>query len=203
MGKTHYEYHKPNIKGCKVDTTVTEQKINIQKRVQRIFDSLSFCYNCNGLIDTVKLARAFKFEVVEHKGLPALVNGIITVGGDGHQITINDNLSKDKKRYTIAYLLSTYLLYYQEDVFFIQKYIEKEEDLNAAYFTRLLLISESILLTMSPNAITNISDEDNKFLANMFQVPYDVMNKKIEDIKWLKGKNPIIKKTKERESQDK
>lgn len=174
MPKTRYEYHRPNIKGCKVTITVEETKINIKKRVQKIFDSLSFCYNHNGLVDTIKLASAFSFEVIEHEELQEQINGIITASNNGHQIVINSNLSKDNKRYIITYLLSTYLLYYQDDEFFIRKHLGSTEDFSAAYMARLLLIDEKILKE-------KIDNNSSKTLANIFQVPHYVMNDRIND----------------------
>lgn len=51
-------------------------------------------------------------------------------------MSINNNLSKESKRYSIAYLLSTYLLYYNKHEFFCFKYLESCEDYNAAFTAR-------------------------------------------------------------------
>ena len=141
------ELNKPNnrvLDNTSIYTTVSqEQKCNnilLEERTQKIFDNLDHCINLNGLIDITKLAYSFNFEIIEHKGLPDLLNGMITCDVNGNQMAINNNLSKESKRYSIAYLLSTYLLYYKKQEFFSFKYIDLEEDLDASNMARLLLI---------------------------------------------------------------
>jgi len=170
-------------------TTISqEQKCNnslLEERTQKIFEKLGHCIKSDGLLDITKLAYSFNFKIIEHKGLPDLLNGMITCDANGNQMAINNNLSKESKRYSIAYLLSTYLLYYQEQEFFSFKHIESEEDLDASNMSRLLLIPESILKTMCPN-----HDEDTQWLAEMFEVPYNVMEQRIKEIK--KSKNSVL-----------
>ena len=169
-----------------VDTSIyttisTEEKSNnifLEERTQKIFEKLGHCIKSNGLIDITKLAYSFNFEIVEHKGLPELLNGMITSDINGNQMAINNNLSKESKRYSIAYLLSTYLLYYQNQEFFSFKHLESDEDLDASNMARLLLIPESILKTICPDC-----DEDTQWLAEMFEVPYTVMEQRIKEIK--------------------
>lgn len=173
-----------------VDTSIyttisSEHKCNnslIEERTQKIFEKLGHCIKSNGLLDITKLAYSFNFEIVEHKGLPDLLNGMITCDANGNQMAINNNLSKESKRYSIAYLLSTYLLYYQKQEFFSFKHIDSKEDLDASNMARLLLIPESILKTMCPDY-----DENSQWLAEMFEVPYNIMEQRIKEIKKLNG----------------
>ena len=160
----------------------------LEERTKKIFEKLNHCIKPNGLIDITKLAYSFNFEIVEHKGLPELLNGMITCDINGNQMAINNNLSKESKRYSIAYLLSTYLLYYQNQEFFSFKHLESDEDLDASNMARLLLIPESILKTICPDY-----DEDTQWLAEMFEVPYTVMEQRIKEIKISKG-SVLIKK---------
>ena len=159
----------------------------VEERTQKIFERLNHCISSNGLIDATRLAYSFGFEIVEHKGLPYLLNGIITSNINGNQMAINDNLSKEHKRYSIAYLLSAYLLYYQKQEFFDFKHLDLEEDLEASYMARLLLIPESVLKTVG----TDIED-NTQWLADMFQVPCNVMEQRIQEIK--KSKCSILTK---------
>ena len=166
-------------------TILSEQKCNnslLEERTQKIFEKLGHCIKLNGLLDITKLAYSFNFEIVEHKGLPELLNGMLTCDINGNQMAINNNLSKESKRYSIAYLLSTYLLYYQNQDFFSFKHLELEEDLDASNMARLLLIPESILKTICSDC-----DGDTQWLAEMFEVPYTVMEQRIKEIKKSKG----------------
>jgi len=164
-----------------------------KERERKIREKLYFCFYKDGKPDAVKLANAFGFEIIEHKGLPVLLNGIITCDSNGNQMAINNNISKKKKRYTIIYLLSHYLLYYQNQDFYIQKYSDKEENLDAAYFARLLLIPGNVLLAFDGWNIKNkkVSEEDIRLWSNIYEVPYDVVNKRYED---LMNKNNLVKK---------
>lgn len=151
----------------------------VEERTQKIYETFNHCINSNGLIDATKLACSFGLEIVEHKGLPAFLNGIITSDINGNQMAINYFLSKETKRYSIAYLLSAYLLYYQKQDFFLFKYLNNsEENLETSYMARLLLIPESTLKTIKPNIKYGTTQ-----LAEMFQVPNDVMEQRIQEIK--------------------
>ena len=175
----------PLVDTSKYTAISTKQKCNnifLEERTQKIFEKLGHCIKSNGLIDITKLAYSFNFEIVEHKGLPELLNGMITSDINGNQMAINNNLSKESKRYSIAYLLSTYLLYYQNQEFFSFKHLESDEDLDASNMARLLLIPESILKTICPDC-----DENTQWLAEMFEVPYTVMEQRIKEIKKSKG----------------
>lgn len=159
----------------------------VEERTRKMFERLNYCFNANGLIDITKLASSFEFEIVEHNGLPELMHGIMTCDSNRKQMAINDNLSKEKKRYTIAYLVSIYLLYYQNQEFFMHKHLEKDENLEASYMARSLLIPAPIFATICPDANGN-----TQWLADMFQVPCDIMKKRIQEIK--KEKNTILTK---------
>lgn len=165
--KSTYNYNY-----IKKDTTLLSEE-----RAKKIFKKLGYCIKSNGLLDITKLAYSFNFEIIEHDGLPTLLNGMITCNVNGNQIAINNNLSKESKRYSIAYLLSTYLLYYQKQEFFSFKYLESDEDLGAANMARLLLIPESILITMCHDFNENI-----RRLAEIFEVPCNVMEQRIKEI---------------------
>lgn len=152
----------------------------IEERTKKIFERLE-CFKTNGNIDITKLAYLFNFEIVENNGLPDLLNGMITCDLNGNQMVINNNLSKESKRYSIAYLLSIYLLYYQNENFFIYKHLEFDEEIDASMMARKLLIpniSESILKVMYPNYMNNIQE-----LSEMFEVPYNVMEQRIKEIR--------------------
>lgn len=173
--------------------------IFLEERANKIREKLWYCFYKEGTVDSTKLAYSFGFEIVEHNGLPKLVNGVITSNKDGNQMAINNNLSIDKKRYVITYLLSTYLLYYQKQEFFKQMHLDNEEDYDAAYFARLLLISEKeLLLFISKSRILNnkISSVEIRELANIFKTTPDLIEKKIEDIKnkYSKKNSKIVKK---------
>lgn len=188
------DLNKPNNMSL-VDTSIytsitTEQTYSnslVEERAQKVLEQLSHCIGVNGLIDITKLASSFGFEVIEHKGLPDLLNGMITCDINGNQMAINDNLSKERKRYSVAYLLSNYLLYYQKQEFFDSKHLDSDEDLDASYMARLLLIPESILKTINSDLGENI-----QWLADMFQVPYDIMEQRVQEIK--KANGTVIKK---------
>lgn len=130
----------------------------IEERTKKIFERLEY-FNSNENMDITKLAYLFNFEIVENNGLPDLLNGMITCDLNGNQMVINNNLSKESKRYSIVYLLSIYLLYYQNENFFIYKHLEFDEKIDASMMARKLLIpniSESILKVMYPNYMNNI-----------------------------------------------
>lgn len=160
----------------------------VEERVQKIFKRLDFCLDSGGLIDSVKLANALGFEVIQHKGLPGLMNGIITSDSNGKQMAINDNLSKEKKRYSITYLLSTYLLCYQNQDFFKQQHTDFDEDTDSSYMARLLLIPEPLLSSV----ISQNESKDSKSLANAFQVPIDIMEERLDELH--KSKAPVYSK---------
>lgn len=160
-----------------------DNKRLIEERSEKIFETLNMCINLNGLIDAVKLAKAFGFEIIEHNGLQPLINGIITSSCNSNEIVINDNLSKEQKRYTIIYLISNYLLYYQNQKIFNIRHIYLKEDVDAAYMARLLLIPEKIL------KISNSKNNENiQYLANIFCVPGIVMSERIADLNKTKHK---------------
>lgn len=152
----------------------------IEERTKKIFERLE-CFKSNGNIDITKLAYLFNFEIVENNELPDLINGMITCDLNGNQMVINNNLSKESKRYSIAYLLSIYLLYYQNEDLFIYKHLEFDEKIDASMMARKLLIpniSESILKRMYSNYMNNIKE-----LSEMFEVPYNVMEQRIKEIR--------------------
>lgn len=162
--------------------------VTIEERTQKILESLDSCIKPSGLIDATKLATSFGFEVVEQKEIPDLYSGIITCDSNGKQMAINNNMSKESKRYSITYLLSAYLLYYQKQDFFTFKHLISNEDFEVSYMTRLLLIPESVIEKVYPNAI-----KDQNLLANIFQVPYNVMEQRLKEIKETKHQ-VLIKK---------
>lgn len=157
----------------------------VEERVQMIFEKTNCCINKNGLIDAAKLAYSFGFEIVEHNGLPYLLNGTITCDSNGNQMAINKKLSKEKKRYVITYLLASYLLYYQNQNFFIFDHLDSDEDPEVSYMSRSLLIPKLIL---NQNINT-----DNQSLADFFQVPLDVMEQRTQEIKKAKRRKIILK----------
>lgn len=163
----------------KIDDDISGKDIAtiLEERTNKIFEKLRFCIKPTGLFDITKLACSFNFEVVEQSGLPKLLNGMITCDDNGNQMAINNNLSKEYKRYSIAYLLSAYLLYYQKQESFSFKHLESHEDLDASNMARLLLIPKSILKTKRSN-----HDENIQLLAEMFEVPYSVMDQRIKEI---------------------
>ena len=163
----------------------------VEERTQKVLEQFSLCIGVNSLIDFTKLASSFGFEIIEHKGLPDLLNGMITCDINGNQMAINSNLSKERKRYSIAYLLSNYLLYYQKQEFFDSKHLDSVENLDASYMARLLLIPESILKTINPDLGENI-----QWLADIFQVPYDIMEQRVQEIKKTNRKRITIKEYK-------
>ena len=162
--------------------------ISLEEKVQKTFEMFGICIKSNGLLDIAKLAHQFNFEIVEHNGLPKLLNGMVTSDTNSNQMTINNNLSKGQKRYSIAYLLSNYLLYYQGQDFLIFKYNNCAEDLEISYMARVLLIPSSAL----EHAYSDIS-ENIEILSNIFEVPDNVMEQRIQDIKKIKRLN-LVKK---------
>lgn len=161
---------------------VRTRNINLTKieaRTKKIFERLNHCINTNGLIDATKLAYSFGFKIEEHKGLPDLLNGVITCDRNGNQMAINNNLSKEKKRYSITYLLSAYLLYYQNQDFFDFKHLTSDENLEVSYMTRLLLVPDDVL--------NHYINDNNQRLSDMFQVPHNVMEQRVQEIKKAKG----------------
>lgn len=174
----------------KFDDNISEKDIAaiLEERTNKIYESLSYCVKPTGLFDIAKLAYSFDFEIVEQSGLPELLNGMITCDANGKQMAINNNMSKEYKRYSIAYLLSAYLLYYQGQDFFSFQHLEADEDLDASSMARLLLIPESLLKVIYHNC-----DENIQLLANTFEVPYNVMEQRIKETKKLKN-SILIKK---------
>lgn len=158
-----------------------DTKFLVEERVKKIFKKLNHCVESNGLIDVTRLVNSFNFEIVENIGLPKLLNGIVTCDMNGNQMCINNNLSKESKRYSIAYLLSTYLLYYSKQEFFSFNHLESCEDYNAAFMARLLLIPESILRTAYSN-----SNGDIQYLSELFEVPSNVMEQRLKEINKFK-----------------
>ena len=160
----------------------------IEMRVQKIYEKMNWCIKENNLIDISKLASSFKFDIIEHNELPDLLNGVITCNGENNQMAINNNLSKGQKRYSIAYLLSSYLLYYQGQDFLIFKHNNCAENFEISYMARVLLIPSSTL----EHAYSDIS-ENIKILSNIFEVPDNVMEQRIQDLKKIKRLN-LVKK---------
>ena len=171
---------KKSEKSSKINKTLIQDRTNV------IFKMFNDSIKENNLLDITKLAHLFKFEISEHNGLPELLNGMITCDTKSNQIAINNKLSKESKRYSIAYLLSTYLLYYKKQDFFIFKHLDSDEDLDASYMARLLLIPETIL----KNAYIDCG-KDIQLLAKLFEVPDGVMEQRIRDV--YKTKSLILK----------
>lgn len=166
----------------KFDDNISEKDIAaiLEERTNKIYESLSYCVKPTGLFDIAKLAYSFDFEIVEQSGLPELLNGMITCDANGKQMAINNNMSKEYKRYSIAYLLSAYLLYYQGQDFFSFQHLEADEDLDASSMARLLLIPESIFKRLIPDSL------ETKWSSEAFEVPYDVMEQRIKEIRKIR-----------------
>lgn len=164
---------------CKKSSEIN--KTLIEDRTSMIFKISEHSIKENGLLDITKLAYLFNFEILEHNGLPEVLNGMITCDTKSNQIAVNNNLSKESKRYSIAYLLSAYLLYYKKQDFFIFKHLDSDENLDASYMARLLLIPETILKNVSI-----ICGKDIQLLTKIFEVPDDVMEQRIREVYKLK-----------------
>jgi len=158
----------------------------VEERAQKVLENFSDCIRENGLIDVTKLACSLGFSVLQSDELSISLSGLITCNKESNQIAVNNNLSKKDKRYSIAYLLSTYLLYCQNQDSFTFEHHDSDEDVEAAYMARLLLIPDSVLETLCPNA-----NPDELGLVDKFQVPYSIIEQRIEEIS-KRPKHPVL-----------
>lgn len=152
--------------------------MEIEKRIKLLESKLCSCFDSNGLIDVVKLANSYGFTVLEDKDMFCLVNGMLSYDENNSYIILNEEIDENYKRYTTIYLLCMYLLYYNGENIYVARKIDLDEDYNASYMARLMLIPNRIY--KSANALGFYDEKD---LAKVFKVPTKVVAKRNDDFK--------------------
>ena len=147
--------------------------LDIQKRLKMIFDKFAECSNELGIIDITKFARSFGFSVNESSDLPDDINGKINSANNNKKIILNIYFSKEQKRYTIAYLISSYLIFYNNDIFLGSHVLDNEIDAVAS-FARILLVPD--------NKLKACNTRDCEALASYFSVPIDMMELRLKEV---------------------
>ena len=93
-------------------------------------------------------------------------------------IILNIYFSKEQKRYTIAYLISSYLIFYNNEKFlgshFLGSHVFDNEIEEVAAFARMLLIPD--------NKLKASISKDCETLAYFFKVPVEVMDKRLKEV---------------------
>lgn len=152
--------------------------LDIQKRLKMILDKFAECSNELGIIDITKFARSFGFIVNESSDLPNDINGKIISTNNNKNIILNIYFSKEQKRYTIAYLISSYLIFYNNEKFlgshFLGSHVFDNEIEEVAAFARMLLIPD--------NKLKASISKDCETLAYFFKVPVEVMDKRLKEV---------------------
>ena len=91
--------------------------LDVQKRVKKILDNFRDCKDEFGIMDITRFAVLFGFNINESRDLPNDINGKIISTNNNKNIILNIYFSKEQKRYTIAYLISSYLIFYNNEKF--------------------------------------------------------------------------------------
>ena len=142
----------------------------------RVFKIINFL-NVKEPIDIVNLTNVFGLKVIEDKNI--IPYGVLTINKEvGNIIYVKEYLSVEMKRYVISYLLSYYLLYYNNSSEFFECFIPNEEIVEVSYMARKLLLNEKIFSSKNYELNENIEK-----LSLLFNVPGDVISKRIDDIK--------------------
>ncbi len=145
----------------------------IDNRISKIINFL----NVEEPIDIVNLTNVFGLKVIEDKNI--IPYGVLTINKEvGNIIYVKEYLSVEMKRYVISYLLSYYLLYYNNSSKFFKCFIPNEELAEVSYMARKLLLNEKIFSSKYYELNENIEK-----LSLLFTVPRDVISKRIDDIK--------------------
>lgn len=145
----------------------------IQKRLKMILDKFAECSNELGIIDINKFARSFGFSVNESSDLPKNIKDKINSANNNKNIILNIYFSKEQKRYTIAYLISSYLIFYNNEKFLGSHVFDNEIE-EVAAFARMLLIPD--------NKLKASISKDCETLAYFFKVPVEVMDKRLKEV---------------------
>lgn len=146
------------------------EKEMINNRIDKIINSL----NISEPIDTVHLANIFNFKVVEDENI--IPYGMLSINKE-NIIYIKDYLSIEMKRYVITYLLSYYLLYYNNSNQFLKLFMPNNEIEEVSYMSRKLLLNDKVFIIKYKELNQNVEK-----LSSLFNVPRNVVEKRINDI---------------------
>lgn len=147
--------------------------LDVQKRVKKILDNFRDCKDEFGIMDITRFAVLFGFNINESHDLPNDINGKIISTNNNKNIILNIYFSKEQKRYTIAYLISSYLIFYNNEKFLGSHVFDNEIE-EVAAFARMLLIPD--------NKLKASISKDCETLAYFFKVPVEVMNKRLKEV---------------------
>ena len=172
--------------------------LDIQKRIKKILDNFKECDDDYSVIDITKFATLFGFDVSESYDLTDNINGKITSTNNSKKIVLNINFSKAHKRYTIAYLISSFLIFYNNETFLGSHTLDDEID-EVAAFARMLLIPENKLtfvrkLSLHQNKLKKYTASDCENLAYLFNVPIEVMDIRLKEVY---KKNSVLQRKKD------
>lgn len=146
------------------------EKEIIDNRVDKIINSL----NILEPIDAVHLANMFNFKVVEDENI--IPYGVLSINKE-NIIYIKEYLSIEMKRYVITYLLSYYLLYYNDSNQFLKLFMPNNEIEEVSYMSRKLLLNDRVFISKYKELNQNADK-----LSVLFNVPRNVVEKRINDI---------------------
>ena len=146
------------------------KKEMINNHIDKIINSL----NISEPIDTVHLANIFNFKVVEDENI--IPYGMLSINKE-NIIYIKDYLSIEMKRYVITYLLSYYLLYYNNSNQFLKLFMPNNEIEEVSYMSRKLLLNDKVFISKYKELNQNVEK-----LSSLFNVPRNVVEKRINDI---------------------
>lgn len=147
--------------------------LDIQKRVKKILDNFRDCKDEFGIMDITRFAVLFGFNINESRDLPNDINGKISSANNNKKIILNIYFSKEQKRYTIAYLISSYLIFYNNEIFLGSHVLDNEIDAVAS-FARILLVPD--------NKLKACNTRDCEALASYFSVPIEIMELRLKEV---------------------
>ena len=147
--------------------------MDVQKRVKKILDNFRDCKDEFGIMDITRFAVLFGFNINESRDLPNDINGKIISTNNNKNIILNIYFSKEQKRYTIAYLISSYLIFYNNEIFLGSHVLDNEIDAVAS-FARILLVPD--------NKLKACNTRDCEALASYFSVPIEIMELRLKEV---------------------
>lgn len=147
--------------------------MDVQKRVKKILDNFRDCKDEFGIMDITRFAVLFGFNINESHDLPNDINGKIISTNNNKNIILNIYFSKEQKRYTIAYLISSYLIFYNNEKFLGSHVLDNEIE-EVAAFARMLLIPD--------NKLKLCTTTDCETLAYFFKVPVEIMDLRLKEV---------------------
>ena len=147
--------------------------LDIQNRVKIILENFRECKSESEIIDITKFATLFGFIIYYDINSSKDINGRIICKKSRKEIILNRKCSKESKRYTICYLLASYLLFYNKENFLGSHVFDNEID-EVSLFARMLLVPD--------NKLKACNTRDCEALASYFSVPIDIMELRLKEV---------------------